>query len=220
MLLGFAADSQERRSLRCLGISTYADFVTDVGFVVGSYVDADGIYQPYVRGPNGGLTSFNFPEAENLEYLFVPGANQTFIFVIRLKRVDDVPRTYVGGLQGLHEFQFPGSISTHDWNINLDGSVVGYYDSADGRRHGFIARPTAEAESHHFSNFYTVSLAKGLNMLSVPLAPPRPMTAKGLVAMTGATTLITINTTNQQFVAWTPGAPDDGFPIEDGAWLK
>ena len=59
-------------------------------------------------------------------------------------------------------------------------------------------------------------LSKGLNMLSVPLAPPTPMTAKNLVAMTGATTIITLDAANQKFVAWTPGAPDDGFPIEGG----
>ena len=53
-------------------------------------------------------------------------------------------------------------------------------------------------------------------MLSVPLAPPKPMTAKALVAMTGATTIITLNTATQGFVAWTPSAPNDGFPIEGG----
>ena len=53
-------------------------------------------------------------------------------------------------------------------------------------------------------------------MLSVPLAPPRPMTAKSLVAMAGATTAIAFDAPNQQFVAWTPGAPNDGFPIEGG----
>ena len=53
-------------------------------------------------------------------------------------------------------------------------------------------------------------------MISVPLAPPTPMTAKSLAALTGATTVITLDTTNQQFVGWTPKAPDDGFPIEGG----
>ena len=40
--------------------------------------------------------------------------------------------------------QFPGSVSTEGWNINRDESVVGYYDTADGRRHGFHARPVSE----------------------------------------------------------------------------
>ena len=127
---------------------TYADFVNAFGLMVGSYVDAEGIYHAYVRTPDGRFTSLNFPHAENIEYLFVHGANQAAIFVIRVKRVDDVPRTYVGGTHGLHEFQFPGSVSTDGWNINEDGSVVGYYDLPDGRRHGFIARPAADTAAH------------------------------------------------------------------------
>ena len=51
-------------------------------------------------------------------------------------------------------------------------------------------------------------------MLSVPLKSPAPMTARSFAAMTGATTVITLDAANQQFVAWTPIAPDDGFPIE------
>ena len=121
-----------------------------------------------------------------------------------------------GSPLNLQELQFPGSVSTEGWNINQDGSVVGHYDSPDGRRHGFIARLTTEAKSSHFGNAYTVALSKGLNMLSLPLAPPTPMTAKTLVAMTGATTVIRLDAAKQHFIAWTPGAPDDGFTIQGG----
>ena len=131
--------------------------------------------------------------------------------------VGDVPRTYVGSfLGGLHELKVPGSVSTEGYNINQDVSVVGHYDSPDGRRHGFIARLVDEAVGDHFGNTYTVTLSKGLNMLSVPLAPWAPMTAKSLVALTGATTIITLDAPMQAFIAWTPSAPNDGFPIEGG----
>ncbi len=137
--------------------------------------------------------------------------------IARSKFVDDIPRSYVGSyLYGLHELWFPGSVSTEGWNINQDGSVVGHYDSADGRRHGFIARLGTKSESDYFSNAFNITLDKGLNMISVPLSPPTPMTAKSLAALTGATTVITLDTANQQFVGWTPSAPDDGFPIEGG----
>ena len=33
-------------------------------------------------------------------------------------------------------------MSTEGWNINQDSSIVGYYDTEDGRRHGFIAKIT------------------------------------------------------------------------------
>ena len=53
-------------------------------------------------------------------------------------------------------------------------------------------------------------------MISVPLAPPKPMSAKTLAALTGATTVIAFDEANQEFVGWTPSAPDDGFPVEGG----
>ena len=196
---------------------THAHFVNASGGMVGSYVDADGIFHPYVRTPEGRFVSLDLPNAEALEYFFLHGINDARIVVARSKRVGSVPRTYVGTFQeGLQEFTVPGSIATDGWNINQDGSIVGHYDSADGRRHGFIARPTTEAVSDYFGNTYHVTLVKSLNMISVPLVPPKPMSAKTLAALTGATTVITLDTANQQFVGWTPDAPDDGFPIEGG----
>ena len=193
---------------------TYAYFINASGRMVGSYIDADGIYHPYTRSKAGRFISLDLPQAATFEYFFVHGINDVGALVGRSKRIDEIPRTSVGSLQhGLRPLQFPGSVSTDGWNINQNGSVVGHYDSPDGRTHGFIARPTTEAESTHFGNFYTATLTKGLNMLSVPLAPPKPLTAKTLAALTGATTVITLDA-SQQFVAWTPSAPDDGFPIE------
>ena len=193
---------------------TFADFVA-AGRLVGSYVDAEGLYHGYIH-THGQFTSIDLADAENLEYYFFPAINTAGIFVARSKRIGDVPRTYIGSARGRSELQVPGSVSTEGWNINQDGSVVGHYDSPDGRRHGFIARPATEAVSDYFGNAYHVTLAKGLNMISVPLAPPAPMTAKSLAALTGATIVITLDTANQQFVGWTPDAPDDGFPIEGG----
>ena len=196
---------------------TYSDFVNASGRMVGSYIDADGIYHPYMRTPGGRFVSIDLPQAAKFEYFFVHGINDAGTLVGRSKRVGDVPRTSVGSLQhGLHGVKFPGSVSTEGWNINQDGSIVGHYDSPDGRRHGFIARPATKAVSDYFGNSYTVTLPKGLNMISVPLAPLTSMSAKTLAALTGATTVIAFDGANQQFVGWTPSAPDAGFPIEGG----
>ena len=209
---GFSADA----IIEVPGASeTFADFVNSSGRLVGSYVDADGIYHPYVSTPDGRFISIDLPNAAKFEYFFVHGINDVGTLVGRTKWVGDVPRTTVGSFQyGLKALQVPGSVSTEGWNINQDGSVVGHYDSVDGRRHGFIARPVSPVEAENYSNAYTVTLSKGLNMLSVPLASPTPMTAKTLVAMTGATTILMLDAPNQRFIAWTPGAPNDGFPIE------
>ncbi len=196
---------------------TFADFINASGGMVGSYVDAEGTYTPYLRAGDGRFVSFDLPTEETYEFFYVHGQTDTKISVARGKVVGDVPRTYVGSfLGGLHELKVPGSVSTEGYNINQDVSVVGHYDSPDGRRHGFIARLVDKAESEHFGNTYTVTLDKGLNMISVPLSPPAPMTAKSLAGLTGATTVITLDTANQQFVGWTPTSPDDGFPIEGG----
>ena len=194
--------------------ATYADFINADGVIVGSYVDVDGIYHAYVRIPNGEFVTL--PGSPHLEYFYHPGINDAGLLVFRYKAVGDVPRTAVGTFAEQTELQFPGSVSTEGWNVNQDGSIVGNYVSADGRRHGFIARPTTEPVSDDLGNVYHVTLVKGLNMISVPLAPPTPMTAKSLAATTGATTVITLDTASQQFVGWTPSAPDDGFPIEGG----
>ena len=197
--------------------ATYADFVNAAGTIVGSYVDADGIYRPYYRRSDDRFTIVDSAEAASREYFFVHGINDAGVSIARVKLHDDIPRTYVGRVrEGSIEIKFPGAVSTEGWNINQDGSIVGNYETPDGRRHGFIARPASEAEADSYSNAYTVTLSKGLNMLSVPLAQPTPMTAKNLVAITGATTVITLDTASQQFVAWTPSAPDDGFAIEGG----
>ena len=196
---------------------TYADFVNAAGTIVGSYVDADGIYRPYYRRPDGRFTTIDSARAADREYFFVHGINDAGVSIARIKLHDDIPRTYVGRVrEGSIEIRFPGAVSTEGWNINQDGSIVGNYESPDGRRHGFIARPVSQAEAENYNNAYTIMLSKGLNMLSVPLAQPTPMTAKGLAGIAGATTVITLDAANQQFVAWTPSAPDDGFSVEGG----
>ena len=197
-------------------LATYSDFVSWTGHIVGSYADAAGTYHAYMRSVTGRFLYIDLPAALNLDYFFLHGLTESRSVVGRAKEVGDVPRTYVGHPLNLRELRFPGSVSTEGWNINQDGSVVGHYDSADGRRHGFVARPADAAVSDQFSNTYTVTLSRGLNILSVPLAPSTPMTAKNLVAMTGATTIIQMDVVNQRFVAWTLDAPNDGFPIEGG----
>ena len=196
---------------------TFADFINSQGGMVGSYVDDDGTYTPYLRAADGRFVSFDLPTQETYEFFYVHGQTDTKISVARGKVVGDAPRTYVGSfLGGLHELKVPGSVSTEGYNINQDASVVGHYDSTDGRRHGFIARLGTEEVSTAFSNAYTVTLSKGLNMLSVPLATPKPMNARALAGIAGATTVITLDAQSQRFVAWTPSAPNEGFAIEGG----
>ncbi|RKU25404.1 hypothetical protein C6497_16170 [Candidatus Poribacteria bacterium] len=210
---GFSGDTIVERP----GASeTFADFVSWTGHIVGSYVDTGGVYHAYMRSSFGRFLSIDLPNALNLEYFFLHGLNRTRTVVGRAKAAGDVPRTYVGSPLNLQELQVPGAVSTEGWNINEDGSVVGHYDSADGRRHGFIARLTAKEESASFSNVFNMTLTKGLNMLSLPLATAKPMTAKSLAGIAGATIVIALDAEKQSFIGWTPSAPNDGFSIDGG----
>ena len=161
------------------------------------------------------VTTVEVPEVPDLEFLFVNAISDTGVAVFRAKAVDDIPRTYVrppGSAPA--ELRVPGSVSTVARDIDAKNQIVGFYDTPDGGRHGFIARPTTQPDGEYFGNIFSMRLSKGLNMLSVPLKSPAPMTARSFAAMTGATTVITLDAANQQFVAWTPSAPDDGFSIE------
>ena len=195
--------------------TTYSDHVNAEGVAVGSYIDADGMYQGYLRHPDKSFTTVDIPGMPNLEFLYVNAINEAGVVVFRAKAVDDVARTYV-----LHpnatpvELRFPGSVETVLRDIDATGRIAGYYDTPDGRRHGCIASPATQAEAETFSNIYFTSLSSGLNMLSVPLETPTPMTARALAARTSATVVITWDTASQRFIAWTPDTPSDGFPIE------
>ena len=196
-------------------VTTYADFVNAAGAVVGSYVDADGMPHGFIRHPDGSFSTIDLPKMPNLEFLFVNTITDIGVIGFRAKAVNDILRSYVILPDGiLYEVRLPGSVSTVVRNVNQDGSIIGYYDLADGRRYGFVGRPKTQLNGEDFGSTFSMHLSKGLNMLSVPLKPTVHMTARSLAVKIGATTVITLDPVSQQFVAWTPNAPDDGFPIE------
>ena len=196
-------------------INTYGDFVNAAGAVVGSYVDADGMPHGFIRHPDGSFTTIDLPKMPNLEFLFVNTITDLGVIGFRAKAVNDILRSYILLPDGmLYEVRLPGSITTVVRNVNQDGSIIGYYDLPDGRRLGFVGRPKTQPKGEGFGNIFSMHLSKGLNMLSVPLKPTVHTTARSLAVKTGATAVITLDAANQQFLAWTPTAPDDGFPIE------
>ena len=63
---------------------------------------------------------------------------------------------------------------------------------------------------------FDVMLDPGLNMVSVPLMPAEPYTAKSLAEMLGATVVIKLNAATQSFVGYTVADGGDGFAIDGG----
>ena len=67
-------------------LATYSDFASPNGGMVGSFIDADGVYHPYLRSTQGNFVPFNLPDAESVEYYFVHGSTDGRVHVIRFKR--------------------------------------------------------------------------------------------------------------------------------------
>ena len=63
---------------------------------------------------------------------------------------------------------------------------------------------------------FSVTLEPGLNMISIPLMPEKPYTAKSLAAMLEATLVIRLDVATQQFTAYTSLDEGDGFSIDGG----
>ena len=66
------------------------------------------------------------------------------------------------------------------------------------------------------THMFEMALAPGLNMVSLPLMPAEPYTASSFADAVGATVVIRLDTTMQEFVGFTADQDGDGFAIEGG----
>ena len=65
-------------------------------------------------------------------------------------------------------------------------------------------------------NAFNIALNPGLNMISLPLMPKQPYTARSLMEKIGATTVIELDAATQRFIGFTAHSNGNGFPIEGG----
>ena len=63
---------------------------------------------------------------------------------------------------------------------------------------------------------FDVTLEPGLNMISIPLMPAEPYTAKSLAEMLGATVIIQLDVATQNFIGYTAADVSNGFSIDGG----
>ncbi len=63
---------------------------------------------------------------------------------------------------------------------------------------------------------FDVALSTGLNMISLPLMPSEPYTARAFMEKTGATTVVKYNSAAGSFMGFTANSDGNGFPIEGG----
>jgi hypothetical protein len=67
-----------------------------------------------------------------------------------------------------------------------------------------------------FTNVFFMTLSSGLNMVSLPLQPIIPYTARSFAEYTGATVVIRYDEALRKYSGFTLAAPDEGFLIEGG----
>ena len=96
-----------------------------------------------------------------------------------------------------------------------DGKIVEHWWAWDAL--GLMQQLTPpEVPTEGYDNVFFMSLESGLNMISLPLKPQTPYTARSFAEELSATTVITLDEARQRFVGFTLDAPDDGFAIEGG----
>jgi steroid delta-isomerase-like uncharacterized protein len=122
---------------------------------------------------------------------------------------------------GTHKNELMGIPAT-DAQVEFSGTTL--YHFADGKivdtwwawdALGLMQQLTAPPEKDYSSVFF-MPLASGLNMISLPLEPTTPYTARSFAEEIGATVVIRYDMTLGKFVGFTLSASDDGFPIEGG----
>ena len=83
----------------------------------------------------------------------------------------------------------------------------------DGIPEGIRLPSEDEPEEERVFNF-TLHLDNGLNIISPPLRPETPLTARSFMEMVGSTVIIAAD--DGEFISHTVATPGDGFPIEGG----
>jgi hypothetical protein len=77
----------------------------------------------------------------------------------------------------------------------------------------FAGVPVSEKD---YSNVFFMVLEPGLNMVSLPLEPKTPYTARSLAKELNATAVIRLDAKRSRFVGFTVDTLGEGFPIEGG----
>ena len=84
----------------------------------------------------------------------------------------------------------------------------------DGTEVEVPAEPTVEEPMMPKEYGFDLTLEPGLNMISIPLMPTEPYTAKSLAAMLEATLVIRLDVATQRFIAYTTADEGTGFSID------
>jgi len=175
-------------------------------------LDADG--NIYIAGQT---FSADFPTVHPVQDK-LRGPADAFLVKLNPAGTDLLFSTYLGGdgpdgalgvaIRSPDEVYVAGSSFSENFPVTPDAVRTKF----GGLEDAFVARLDLGASSQ----VYFLSLTKGLNLISLPVQPPVPFTARSLAARLGATLVIEFDERQQRFVGFTPADVGDGFPIEGG----
>ena len=86
----------------------------------------------------------------------------------------------------------------------------------DERIQNLAFRPDSIVAPVPSEGTYDIALSTGLNMISLPLMPNEPDTARSFIEKTGATMIMKLDTAARRFIGWTANSTGNGFSIEGG----
>ncbi len=95
-------------------------------------------------------------------------------------------------------------------------SIADVGAESDERIQNLALRADSLAAPPAITNTFETQLGAGLNMISLPLMPDEPYTARSFMEKLGATTVIEYNPSVGKFIGFTANSPGGGFPIEGG----
>ena len=243
VLVSFSEDVCDQQSSPIIGDNTWLDYEVEVQFKIAKTLSADE--QPChaalgVAIRNDGIS------IDNIVNIAVGSTNNAAVGGADWDRIDceelaqgeyahhDSPSALIG--QGVwHALRIIADGDHYQIFINDEplcdfqggalntGGVLLYTQNAEVHFDNFRitgdtipdAHPEPKREPGYPSVFFT-ALSKGLNMISLPLKPIAPHTARSFAGELGATIVIQLDEKTQGFVGFTPDAPDDGFAIRGG----
>ena len=146
-------------------------------------------------GDPGAMAQFSF--ADNVETIQVGGKEKRLSIQMDAHAIPESDKPFDQVLAELEEAYEASSPKTCAF-VGING--------------GIDTTPQVE----DFSNVFSMTLTPGLNMISVPLKPANPYTARSLAEYIGSTVVIKYDEALGKYVGFDPNGPGDGFPIEGG----
>lgn len=149
---------------------TFGGAINNLGATGGGYFDEGFVSHGFVRLPDGTYQSFDVAGAAAV---YVNHINDAGVAVLNAYGDDDDPNPhgYVRDAGGaLTALNAPGAIRTAAWDIDSAGRVAGFFVTADGYSHGYLATPDPVPEASTLASFGLLCLGLAWRMRRV-----RPM---------------------------------------------